>query len=88
MHDMILLSKISRTLSECCSSNKILKIGKVVIAVNSYSHVNENNLYDYLRNYNEDITDESTEVKIEIENLPNQMAIIKNIEGYQYEDEK
>ncbi|AZV57728.1 hypothetical protein [Clostridium sp. AWRP] len=88
MHDMILLSKISRALNECCSLNKISKISKVVIAVNSCSHVNTSNLYDYLRNYNEDITDELTEVKIQIENLPDQMAIIKNIEGYQCEDEK
>lgn len=84
MHDMILLSKISRALSECCSSNKISRINKVVIAVNGNSHINEHNLYNYLRSYNEDIIDGSIKVKIEVESLPDQMAIIKNIEGESY----
>lgn len=81
MHDIILLSKISNALKECCSEKKILKVNKLVVIVNNNSHVNNSNLYDYLRSYNEDITHESTEVKIEIEDLPDQIAIIRSIEG-------
>lgn len=86
MHDMILLSKISKALNECCVSGNISKVNKLVIVVNKDSHVNSSNLYDYLRSYNTDITHESTEVKIEIDDLPDQVAIIKSIEGDKAED--
>lgn len=81
MHDTILLSKISKALTECCNTNKILKINRMTVIVNEYSHVNSSNLYEYLRSYNEDIIDGLTEIKIEIGDLPDQTAIIKNIEG-------
>lgn len=87
MHDMILMSKISKALNECCVSRKISKVNKLVVIVNENSHVNSSNLYDYLRSYNDDITNESMEVKIEIDDLPDQVAIIKNIEGDKAEED-
>lgn len=86
MHDIILLSKISKALNKCCVENKISKVNKLIVVVNENSHVNSSNLHHYLRSYNEDITDESIEIKIEIEDLPDQIAIIKNIEGDVAED--
>lgn len=86
MHDIVLLSKISNALKECCDAKKILKVNKLVVIVNKNSNINCSNLHDYLRSYNEGITDESTQVNIEIEDLPDQIAIIKNIEGDFAED--
>jgi len=81
MHDTILLSKISQGLTECCKSKKILKVNKLTVNVNENSHINSCNLYEYLKNYNNDIVDEATKIKIEIEDLPDQVVIISSIEG-------
>lgn len=81
MHDTILLSKISQNLSKICKEGKISKINKMYIMVNENSHINNTNLIEYLKNYNENLIDSFTEICIEIENLPDQTAIIKNIEG-------
>lgn len=81
MHDTILLSKISQNLNKICKEEKISKINKMSIIVNGNSHINNNNLIEYLKNYNENLIDSFTEICIEIQNLPDQIAIIKNIEG-------
>lgn len=81
MHDTILLNKISQGLEGCCRSNKILRINKLTVIVNENSHVDSDNLYEYLKNYNEDLVGEWTEIKTEIGDLPDQTAIIRNIEG-------
>lgn len=81
MHDTILLSKISEGLSECCRRGKIARVNKMAVIVNKDSHVNCDNLSEYLRNYNEELVHDKTEIKIEIGDLPDQTAIIKNIEG-------
>ena len=71
MQDTMLLSKISRGLDECSMS----------VIVNKRSCINSNNLFEYLKNYNEDLIDICTEIKIEIGDLPDETAIIRNIEG-------
>lgn len=81
MHDTILLSKISESLKECCSKKNILKINEIIVAVNERSHVNSNNLKDYLKNYNEGLVEDEISVKVKIEDLPDQTAIIRRIEG-------
>jgi hypothetical protein len=81
MHDTILLNKISQGLDGCCKNNGILKINKLIVIVNEYSHVNSYNLYEYLRSYNGDLVGEWTEIKTEIGDLPDQTAIIRNIVG-------
>ncbi|KHD35866.1 hypothetical protein NL50_11375 [Clostridium acetobutylicum] len=81
MQDVTLLSKISQGLTECCRRGKILKVSKMAVVVNKESMVNENNLSEYLKSYNKELIDPLTEIKIEIGDLPDQVAIIKNIEG-------
>lgn len=81
MHDTILLNKISQGLEGCCKNNGILKINRLTIIVNEDSHVNSDNLHEYLRSYNGDLVGDWTEIKTEIAELPNQTAIIRNIEG-------
>lgn len=53
----------------------------MAVVVNKESMVNENNLSEYLKSYNKELIDPLTEIKIEIGDLPDQVAIIKNIEG-------
>ena len=81
MHDTILLSKISQSLNSCCKELKISKINKMSIIVNKDSHIDDNNLLQYLKNFNENLIDTCTQISIEIGDLPDQTAIIKNIEG-------
>lgn len=81
MRDTILLSKISRGLYECCKKGRISKVNRMSVIVNKRSHINPNNLFEYLKNYNEDLIDICTEIKIEIGDLPDETAIIRNIEG-------
>ncbi|OBR93659.1 hypothetical protein CLRAG_19580 [Clostridium ragsdalei P11] len=81
MDNTILLSKISQGLMECCKSKKFLRVNKLTVNVNENSNINSCNLYEYLKNFNKGIVDESTEIKIEIEDLPDQVVIISSIEG-------
>ncbi|MCR3761300.1 hypothetical protein [Clostridium felsineum] len=81
MQDVTLLSKISDGLTECCKRGNISKVSKMSVIVNEESMVNEDNLSEYLKNYNQKLIDAGTEIKIEIGDLPSQVAIIKNIEG-------
>lgn len=81
MHDTILFSKISESLKESCKKENISKISEVIVAVNDRSHVNSNNLSEYLKNYNEDLVDDNIKVTVKIEDLPEQIAIIRRIEG-------
>nr|WP_241393201.1 hypothetical protein [Clostridium acetobutylicum] len=68
-------------MTECCRRGKIFKVSKMAVVVNKESMVNENNLSEYLKSYNKELIDPLTEIKIEIGDLPDQVAIIKNIEG-------
>lgn len=81
MQNVVLLSKISRGLYECCKKEKISKVNSMSVIVNKRSCINSNNLFEYLKNYNENLIDICTEIKIEIEDLPDETAIIRNIEG-------
>lgn len=81
MHDTILLNKISQGLEGCCKNNGILKINKLTVIVNEDSHVNADNLHEYLRSYNENLVGDWTKIDTEIGDLPDETAIIKNIEG-------
>ncbi|AYD41153.1 hypothetical protein D4Z93_11760 [Clostridium fermenticellae] len=77
----ILLDKISRALDKCCDSRNITKLDKIIIVVNENSRLDSSELYNYLRSHNDSITHKLTEVKIEFDDLPDQVVIIKSIEG-------
>lgn len=81
MHDTILLSKISQSLDECCKKKNFSRINKIAVVVNNHSHINLSNLSEYLKNYNKNLIDDCTKIKIEIEDLPDQIAIIRSVEG-------
>lgn len=81
MQDITLLSKISEGLTECCKRGKIVRVSKMAVIVNGESSITKDNLSSYLRDNNNKLVDSSTEIKIEIGDLPYEVAIIKNIEG-------
>lgn len=81
MHDTILLNKISEELERYCSETKISKLTKIIINVNKNSHINAQNIAQYLKSYNKNTVDSFTNIEVEIEDLPDQMAIIKRVEG-------
>ncbi|RBP61012.1 hypothetical protein DES36_11510 [Alkalibaculum bacchi] len=85
MHDTFLLQKISDSLREICSKNKIKTIEGFTLIVNHNSHINEENLLEHLRLYNSDITGREIIIKIYREDIGGQSAIIKSIQGETFE---
>lgn len=81
MHDTILLTKISNGVRQVCEDNNIKKVNRLVVVVNHRSHVNQDNLYEHLKEVNEDLIGEWTELKIEREDIQDQTAILHSIQG-------
>jgi len=83
MHNTILLSKISEELKNICKNNNINKVKTFTVIVNYRSHVNEENLYEHLRNTNGKLVGEWTKINIQREDIQDQTAILKSIQGEQ-----
>lgn len=83
MHDTILLSKISEELKNICKNNNIYKVKTFTVIVNHRSHINEDNLYEHLRNANEKLVGEWTEINVERKDIQDQIALLKSIQGEQ-----
>lgn len=86
MHDTILLSKISEKLKEICTSNNINKVNTFTVIVNHRSHVNQDNLYDHLQYADGNLVGEWTKINVQREEIQDQTAILKNIQGEQSEN--
>lgn len=86
MHDTILLSKISQELKNICTANNINKIKSLTVIVNNRSHVNSGNLYEHLQYANGDLVGEWTEINVHREEIQEQTAIVKSIQGEQGEN--
>lgn len=50
MHDTFLTERIYETLLKLCQENKLIKLYKVNLAVNTDSHISENSLRELLVN--------------------------------------
>ena len=85
MHDTILLNKISDSLDSLCRAHNIKKIKRLSIIVDKNSQVTSNSLYEYLRNFNSNLTGEWTEIIVEKEQLDREVAILHSIEGEKVE---
>ncbi len=81
MHDTVLLGKISQELERLCRENNISKLLKLVVEVSSNSHVNHENLKEYLNEYNLPLVGEWTTVIVKKEAIEEQSAFINNLEG-------
>lgn len=86
MHDTVLLSKISEELKELCTANNINKVKTFTVIVNHRSHVNSNNLYDHLQYADGNLVGEWTKINVLREDIQDQTAILKSIEGEQSEN--
>lgn len=86
MHDTILLSKISEELKNICAINNINKVETFTVIVNHRSHVNNANLYDYLQHTYENLVGEWTKINVQREDIQDQTAILKSIQGEQNEN--
>ncbi|AWK51961.1 hypothetical protein DIC82_13475 [Clostridium beijerinckii] len=86
MHDTILLSKISEELREICKANNINKVNSFTVIVNHRSHVHSDNLYDHLKYAHGNLVGEWTKINVQREDIQDQTAILKSIEGEQSEN--
>ena len=86
MHDTILLSKISEELKEICTANNINKVNTFTVIVNHRSHVNEDSLYDHLQYADGNLVGEWTKINVQRQDIEEQTAILKNIQGEQSEN--
>jgi len=81
MHDTFLLNKISQSLKKICIANKIKTIEQFTLVVNHDSHINKENLQEHLKLHNTDIMSKELKIDIEREDIEEQTAIIKSIQG-------
>ena len=81
MHDTVLLGKISQELERLCRENNIVRLLKLVVEVSGNSHVNHDNLKEYLREYNLPLVGEWTTVIVNKEAIEEQSAYIHSLEG-------
>jgi len=86
MHDTILLSKISEELKEICKANNINKVNTFTVIVNHKSHVHSDNLYDHLQYADGNLVGEWTRINVLREDIQDQTAILKSIQGEQSEN--
>ncbi|WFR58492.1 hypothetical protein QA584_05315 [Anaerocolumna sp. AGMB13025] len=81
MQDTILLNKISEEVQILSKNNNFNKVNKLLVCVNADSKVNEENLYNHLHHANKKLVGVWTKISVERDELPDQVAILKNIEG-------
>jgi Zn finger protein HypA/HybF involved in hydrogenase expression len=81
MHNTQLINKITEEVQILSKTNCFNKVNKLLVCVNADSHVNETNLYDSLRHANKKLFGNWTEIQVEQDDIPEQVAILKSIEG-------
>lgn len=87
MHDTFLIDRIWVKVQEICKKNKIEKLTKLVVTVNSNSHVNKENLYDHMTKCNNELVSEDIDIVVNREaSIEEQIAIIETLEGDVPED--
>ena len=85
MHDTYLLSKISKMLQVLCNENKLNKVKYLKIIVDLNSHINVNDLSEYLLMHNKELLNYDFKIDIIKDNIEKQTAIIETIQGEQIE---
>lgn len=85
MHDTFLLDKISKSLNAISKEGKLQSIEGFTLVVNHKSHINEENLREHLMIHNKHLVGNRFEVQIEREEIEDQTAIIKSIQGEIFE---
>lgn len=81
MHDTFLLKRISDNLIILCNTNKITKVRKLHIITSPNSHINEESLYEHLKEQNAELIGEWTNIIVERQDIENLTAVIESVEG-------
>ncbi|HHV98881.1 MAG TPA: hypothetical protein GXX36_04795 [Clostridiaceae bacterium] len=81
MHDTFLYERIYEALLKLCQENKLIKLNKINLAVNTDSHISENSLREHFSERNNNLLGEWTEIIIEKQDVGKLNAVIKSIEG-------
>lgn len=81
MHDTFLNERIYEALLKLCQDNNIERLGKVNIAVNIDSHINENSLHEHFRERSSHLIGDWTEIIVEKRDVGKLNAVINSIEG-------
>lgn len=81
MHDTFLNERIYEEVLKLCRENKIVKLTKVILSVNSDSHISENSLREQFSERNNHLLGDWTEIYIEKKDVGKLNAVIQRIEG-------
>lgn len=81
MHDTFLNERIYETILKLCKENKILKLNKVNLVVNTDSHISENSLREHFSERNNNLLGHWTEIIVEKQDIGRLNAVINTIEG-------
>ncbi|WP_315116060.1 hypothetical protein [uncultured Clostridium sp.] len=81
MHDSFLMQNISREIKEICEANNLKRVIFMELAVSKGSHITEENLLEHLKDLNDDVINEDTEIKVKYESMEELTAVIKKIAG-------
>lgn len=81
MHDSFLMQNISREIKEICEANNLRRVIFMELAVSEGSHITEEDLLEHLKDLNDDVINEDTEIKVKYEPMEELTAVIKKIAG-------
>ena len=81
MHDTFLNERIYESLLKLCAENGIFRLNKVVIAVNTDSHISEHSLREHFIEKKSRFLGDWTEITIEKREVGRLNAVIESIEG-------
>ncbi len=81
MHDTFLIERLYEAIKSLCSEKEIEQIDKIVIEVNTDSHVNDESLRDIFIARQSELITENTSIIIERTEQEPLTAVIKTVEG-------
>ncbi len=81
MHDTFLFKRISDSLNTLCKENRIGRLNKVCITTSRNSHICHDNLLAQLKECNDGLVGDWTELCIERQDIDSHTATIDHVEG-------
>lgn len=81
MHDTFLNERIYEALLKLCRDNKIERLSKINIAVNTDSHISENSIREHFSERNNNLMGDWTEIIVEKRDVGKLNAVINSVEG-------
>ncbi|HHU43434.1 MAG: hypothetical protein QM214_06850 [Bacillota bacterium] len=81
MHDTFLIERLYEGIKSLCTEKDIQQVDKIVIEVNTDSHVNDKSLQDIFISRQCELITENTSIIIERTELEPLVAVIKEVEG-------